>query len=156
MDGDRVLVNWYELRQGCSMLKLQIADLASVHNKMNNPTVNYYSRFCQESSWCYWLRSLLTGLPASSLSNQSDPFQSQVRLCYIWSPNPTVASVSPRVKARLHSGSQSTITSLDSSPPALGTLGPCCFSDRPRMLSFAPVYLQIWPLTSVKSAQMSL
>lgn len=42
------------------MPRSQIADLAFVHNERN-------SSFCQESSWCYQLRSLLTGLPASSL-----------------------------------------------------------------------------------------
>lgn len=104
MGGDRVLVHWYELRQGCRMLKLQIADLAFVHNEMNNPSVNYCSSFCQESSWCYWLQSPSTGLPASSFSSQSDPFQSQVRLCYIWPPNPIAASVSPKAKAKVFTG----------------------------------------------------
>lgn len=105
MGGDRVLVHWYELRQGCRMLKLQIADLAFVHNEMNNPSVNYCSSFCQESSWCYWLQSLSTGLPASSFSSQSDPFQSQVRLCYIWPPNPIAASVLPKAKPTSSQGS---------------------------------------------------
>lgn len=159
MGGDRVLVHWYELRQGCRMLKLQIADLAFVHNEMNNPSVNYCSSFCQESSWCYWLQSLSTGLPASSFSSQSDPFQSQVRLCYIWPPNPIAASVSPKEKAKVFTG-------VHRAPPPSPLWShllllwvpwpPCRSSGRPRMLSLAPVYLQVWPLTSFKSARMSL
>lgn len=37
MDGERVLVTWYELQQGCMMLRSRIAALAFVHSEMNTP-----------------------------------------------------------------------------------------------------------------------
>lgn len=41
------------------------------------PSVNYHSSFCQESFWYYQLRSLLTGLPASSLAPYCTLFSTQ-------------------------------------------------------------------------------
>lgn len=50
---------------GCQDHKLQIWPLFTMKGIV--ASVNYHGSFCQESSWCYQLRSLLTGLPASSL-----------------------------------------------------------------------------------------